>query len=166
MVSPPVAVGAVAVLVQCVTHTPALVQYLESGAHTAKCRAPDECVTCAFVKHLERVAAARRDSAIQPVSIVRRLPLIGRRLRLGRQEDAHEFMRLLLDSFHKSELRMMGLKESGPRSLVENTFVQHVFGGYFRNQLRYGATTQCADMQTLGGESCRCPRACGGPPVV
>ena len=75
-------------------------------------------------------------TAIRPSSIVRQLSLIGKRLRVGRQEDAHEFMRLLLDCFHRSELRILGLKESGPRALVDNTFVQHVFGGYFRNQLK------------------------------
>ncbi len=141
---------------QCITHTPALVQYLESGTHTRVCRNNDDCITCCFVRHLEKVAQAAKvpGSAIQPASIVRRLPLIGKRLRIGRQEDAHEFMRLLLDSFQKSELRILGLKESSPRHLVENTFVHHVFGGYFRNQLRCVRQLQCRWLHRAAPGTC------------
>ncbi len=42
--------------VQCLTHTPVLAQFLESGRHAAQCRNPGECITCVFRKHLERTA--------------------------------------------------------------------------------------------------------------
>jgi ubiquitin C-terminal hydrolase len=91
-----------------------------------------------------RVRVRSRD-AIAPNGIVRRLSLIGRKLRLGRQEDAHEFLRLLLDAFQKEELRLLGIKESGPRELVENTYVHHMFGGYFRNQLKCKVCGHCSN---------------------
>ena len=106
-------------------------------------------VWCGFVD----VCACSRDS-ISPSGIVHRLPVIGRRLRLGRQEDAHEFLRLLLDSFQKAELRILGVKESGPRAVVESTFVHQMFGGYFRNQLKWVPSSVCAQCV------CLCVRVC------
>jgi hypothetical protein len=99
------------------------------------------------------VCACSRGS-ISPSGIVHRLPVIGRRLRLGRQEDAHEFLRLLLDSFQKAELRILGVKESGPRAVVDSTFVHQMFGGYFRNQLKWVPSSVCAQCV------CLCVRVC------
>jgi ubiquitin carboxyl-terminal hydrolase 36/42 len=132
---------AAAAVLQCLSHTPALVQYLTRGLHSKRCNA-DGCVTCAFERHL--LAAERSGGApIRPSNVVNHLRSIGRRLRLGQQEDAHEFLRLLLDSFHKSELKIRGLKESDARALVEDTFVHHIFGGYFRNQIRSARCVCC-----------------------
>jgi ubiquitin carboxyl-terminal hydrolase 36/42 len=44
--------------------------------------------------------------AYEPVPIVRRLNVIGRQFRFGRQEDSHEFLRCLLDAAHLHELRV------------------------------------------------------------
>ncbi len=123
---------------QCLSHTPALVQYLESGSHTSSCRHHDECVVCSLVQHLQRAVAAGKTgtSSIAPQTIIQRLSLIGKRLRVGRSEDAHEFMGMFLQAMQRCELRTMGVKDDGPRQLVESTFVHNVFGGYFQSRLR------------------------------
>ena len=119
--------------VQCLTHTNVFVAYLQTGAHTRVCSR--NCTTCAFAK-LIKVSRASDTKALRPLMITDRLKEIGKRFRVGRQEDAHEFLRLLLDSFQKAELRLLGLKETDARQKVEATFVHNVFGGYFRNQLK------------------------------
>ncbi len=118
-------------------------------------------MTCTFTRHLKATLASQ-SRAIAPTLITEKLRQIGKRLRLGRQEDAHEFLRLLLDGFQRAELRLAGLKESSHRALVEATFVHNMFGGYFRNQLKY---VNCACAAGLSGShfswcACRCP-GCG-----
>ena len=68
----------------------------------------------------------------------------GYKFRLGRQEDAHEFLVHLLDAINDGELRAAGINQnvSGWRDrlpvprLDETTFVHRIFGGYFRSQIR------------------------------
>jgi ubiquitin C-terminal hydrolase len=68
----------------------------------------------------------------------------GYKFRLGRQEDAHEFLVHLLDAMNDGELRAAGINQtvSGWRDrlpvsrLDETTFVHRIFGGYFRSQVR------------------------------
>lgn len=92
-------------------------------------------MTCAFIQYVNAVRGSS-NRIVKPRIITDRLREIGKRLKIGRQEDAHEFLRLLLDSLQRAELRLAGLKESDPRVKVEATFVHNIFGGYFRNQLK------------------------------
>ena len=86
-----------------------------------------------------------------PKRVVGHLPNIGScgsrngyKFRLGRQEDAHEFLVHLLDAINDGELRAAGINQnvSGWRDrlpvsrLDETTFVHRIFGGYFRSQIR------------------------------
>jgi ubiquitin C-terminal hydrolase len=75
-------------------------------------------------------------SAVSPSSLVRNIRAIGRQFRPGRQEDAHEFLRQLVDGCVKSCLRRAGVKENAPNRLAETTAVNRIFGGYLRNQVR------------------------------
>jgi ubiquitin C-terminal hydrolase len=89
--------------------------------------------------------------AIAPKKIANALPTIGTcgsrngyKFRLGRQEDAHEFLVHLLDAMNDGELRAAGINQhvSGWRDrlpvtrLNETTFIHRIFGGYFRSQVR------------------------------
>ena len=89
--------------------------------------------------------------AIAPKKIANALPTIGTcgsrngyKFRLGRQEDAHEFLVHLLDAMNDGELRAAGINQhlSGWRDrlpvtrLNETTFIHRTFGGYFRSQVR------------------------------
>ena len=61
----------------------------------------DWCFLCEFENHVERTMQSSQ--VFSPTNILSRLPNIGGTLGYGRQEDAHEFMRLfflLTLSFH------------------------------------------------------------------
>ena len=60
----------------------------------------DGCVLCAFERHI-RIARNMTDP-IAPEQIVQCLPSISSTLTLGEQEDAHEFLRCMVDALQRS----------------------------------------------------------------
>lgn len=44
--------------------------------------------------------------AYSPIPILKRLRIVGKQFRLGRQEDSHEFLRCLLEAVDRHELRV------------------------------------------------------------
>lgn len=58
---------------------------------------------------------------------------IGKTLMYGRQEDAHEFIKLLLDHMEKSFLQYKRATKLDHRS-KETTPLNQIFGGYLRQQ--------------------------------
>jgi hypothetical protein len=89
---------------------------------------------------------SRGGGSFAPKSITARFRIVGKQFRLGRQEDGHEFLRCLLQRMVSNACRTAGVKEGGNadskgrlQRIDETTFVNRIFGGYFRNQLR------CAD---------------------
>ncbi|CAN0517500.1 unnamed protein product, partial [Laminaria digitata] len=73
--------------------------------------------------------------AISPKVVVQNLRMIGKQFRLGRQEDAHEFLRHLLDKMVDCCLKRRGVKSSAPNRLAETTPINRIFGGYLRSQV-------------------------------
>ena len=85
-------------VLQCLMHTPALIRFLQSGQH--RCSNSDAfCAVCSMAR-LVKECFPRRAPVIRPLSFVTNLRLIANDMRVGRQEDAHEFLRYLLDAMH------------------------------------------------------------------
>ncbi|KAJ2337977.1 hypothetical protein GGF43_006985, partial [Coemansia sp. RSA 2618] len=82
-------------VLQCLTYTPPLAEYMLAREHSDSCRAGDNCVLCKFEAHVGRALSKRESASISPKAIVGRLKLVAKHMRIGRQEDAHEFLRLL-----------------------------------------------------------------------
>jgi len=61
------------------------------------------------------------------------LPELSSDFRPGQQEDAHEFLRCLLDNLHKCTLDPMS-KGNGA-SFDEESIVKEIFGGQLRSQV-------------------------------
>ncbi|KAJ2784107.1 hypothetical protein H4R18_001329 [Coemansia javaensis] len=120
-------------VLQCLTYTAPLAEYMLAREHSAGCRAGDGCMLCRFEAHTVRALSRREGAAISPKAIVGRLRTVAKHMRVGRQEDAHEFLRLLVDAFQRSLLA--GIDPKIDRRVQETTLVGHVFGGYLQSQV-------------------------------
>jgi len=91
---------------------------------------------CLFEGHT-REALAGIKSVLHPKPLLKRLKeLGGRQMRLGRQEDAHEFLRHFLDACHRSALRPASIRNGEvPLPVQHTTMVHQLFGGYLRSQV-------------------------------
>ncbi|CAA20678.1 ubiquitin C-terminal hydrolase Ubp16 [Schizosaccharomyces pombe] len=121
-------------VLQLMTQTPPLVQYLLSGQHSLSCRM-NACVLCRMEQHVARAypnKGTKRASAFKPSGIQSMLKVISSHFRPYRQEDAHEFMRYLVDAWQKSCLQNHKNLDHPSR---ETSVVHRIFGGYLRQQI-------------------------------
>ena len=56
-----------------------------------------------------------------------------RSFRLGRQEDAHEYLVSLLDAMHEAILA--GIHPKPPREVAQTSLIYRIFGGTCRSQV-------------------------------
>ncbi|KAJ6924992.1 ubiquitin carboxyl-terminal hydrolase 18-like [Populus alba x Populus x berolinensis] len=121
------------VVLQCLTYTRPLVAYLLKKGHQTECRHNDWCFLCEFQSHVER--ASQSTLPFSPINILSRLPNIGGNLGYGRQEDAHEFMRLAIDTMQSVCLDEFGGEKAVEPASQETTIIQHIFGGRLQSQV-------------------------------
>jgi len=126
-------------VLQVLTHTLPLQNYLMSGEHTSSCKAVaagNFCALCLLAAHA-REAFENTKAAVHPKAMLKRLQeLGGRQMRLGRQEDAHEFLRQFLHSCDNASLKPAVAKNKEmPLYVQRTTLVQQLFGGYLRSQV-------------------------------
>ncbi len=69
-------------------------------------------------------------SSITPRNIIQNIRLISKNIRIGRQEDAHEFLLYILDAMEKSSKQYI---TSSTKNFVKNcnedNLIQKIFGG-------------------------------------
>uniref|UniRef100_A0A1B6D2S0 Ubiquitin carboxyl-terminal hydrolase n=1 Tax=Clastoptera arizonana TaxID=38151 RepID=A0A1B6D2S0_9HEMI len=124
---------------QALFHVPAFVNWLlDDKIHTTKCEILNginhtECIICAMKKTLN-YSHNNSGSVIKPVQIYQKLKLICKRLVHGHQEDAHEFLRYLIESMEKSYLNLIQAHNLDSYS-KETTPLNHIFGGYIRTEV-------------------------------
>ncbi|KDR20325.1 Ubiquitin carboxyl-terminal hydrolase 36 [Zootermopsis nevadensis] len=102
-----------------------------------------DCIICAMNKTF-KASQTKSGAVIKPFLIYKRLKYICKHLVHGQQEDAHEFMRYLLESMEGAYLtRYKGSKlDSYSR---ETTPINQIFGGYIRTEV---ACLQCGGIST------------------
>lgn len=123
-------------VLQVLTYTAPLVNYLASKVHSEKCRSVGFCMLCELQKHIVRSFSHHQGEAIKPLAIIQKLKFIAKHLRFGHQEDAHEFLRYVIDGMQRSCLAADGDTETLDRMSKQTTMVHQVFGGYYRSQVR------------------------------
>ncbi|XP_076619386.1 ubiquitin specific peptidase 36 isoform X2 [Colletes latitarsis] len=132
---------------QALFHIPALVNWLLSDTHhTSKCEQNDgggECLTCAVAKTLQ-FSHQKSGCAIKPFYIYNKLKLICRTMVPGQQEDAHEFLRYLLEGMEKAYLARYKASKLDSYS-KETTPINQIFGGYIRTEVK---CLQCRHVST------------------
>ncbi|KAI7867804.1 hypothetical protein BDF14DRAFT_1881423 [Spinellus fusiger] len=124
-------------VLQCLTYTPPLAQYMLAERHRAKCSIPSYCALCAMEVHVLRSFAsskgAGRASAFLPKYFTFNLKFLSKTMRLGQQEDANEFLMFLFAAFQKSSTYGLGKLEP---KVEESTLIHQIFGGRMQSQLR------------------------------
>lgn len=126
-------------VLQCLTYCPPLYNFLVklNGGHSNTCKINQFCMLCEMEKHIKRIKNSN-GTPIKPISIVQRLKYINKSFQFGRQEDAHEFLRYIIDHMWKACLMNLDINSKttklDPR-IKETTFINHIFGGYHRSQV-------------------------------
>ncbi|KAL9906295.1 ubiquitin specific peptidase 36 isoform 1-T1 [Glossina fuscipes fuscipes] len=121
---------------QALFHVPSMANWLMSDTtHMDRCDIADAgCIICAMAKTLH--ASQTSQSAIRPYYVYSKLKSICKHLVVGRQEDAHEFLRYLVEAMEKSYLlRFRNYKELDQFS-KETTPLNQILGGYLKSAVR------------------------------
>lgn len=150
-------------VLQCLTYTPALALYLCSGDHSRVCTMTGFCILCEMENHIRRCVGGagggsnssnnskkmvgdtshKRQGAIEPRTIINNIRLIAKHFRHGRQEDAHELARFIIEAMQRCALRssLNNGKSNETKmdfKVQETTVINKIFGGYFRSQVVCG----------------------------
>ncbi|XP_052178235.1 ubiquitin carboxyl-terminal hydrolase 25-like [Diospyros lotus] len=135
-------------VLQCLTFTPPLANFCLSFRHSSSCDLAEadkkrDCPFCILEKRIARSLSVdlAQDS---PRKMNSSLKTFAEHFRLGRQEDAHEFLRYVIDSCHNACLGLKKLKWrkggdtscSGGNEGFSSTVVKEIFGGAIQSQVK------------------------------
>lgn len=124
---------------QALFHVPAIANWLLSdSAHREKCNengGQGSCIICAMAKTLI-ASQENQHSAIKPHLVYTKLQMVCKHLVLGRQEDAHEFLRYLVEAMEKSYLSRSKNSKDLDQYSKETTPLNQILGGYLRSEVK------------------------------
>ncbi|CAL0326465.1 unnamed protein product [Lupinus luteus] len=121
-------------VLQCLTSTRPLVVYLFCRSHSKSCCARDWCLMCELEQHI--MTLRENGAPLSPSRILWHMRSINRHMGDGSQEDAHEFLRLLIASMQSICLEGLGGEKKVDPRLQETTFIQHTFGGRLQSKVK------------------------------
>ncbi|KAK6114748.1 hypothetical protein DH2020_007017 [Rehmannia glutinosa] len=121
-------------VLQCLTCTKPLIIYLLRQSHSRAGCAKDWCLMC----ELEQLVGMLRESGgpLSPTNILMYIRSLNSQIGDGSQEDAHEFLRLLVASMQSICLEGFGGEKCVDPRLQDTTFIQHMFGGCLRSKVK------------------------------
>uniref|UniRef100_A0A8C9UDC3 Ubiquitin carboxyl-terminal hydrolase 36 n=1 Tax=Serinus canaria TaxID=9135 RepID=A0A8C9UDC3_SERCA len=117
------------VILQCLTYTPPLANYLLSRQHSRFCSQQGFCMMCIMEDHVRKVLYSSA-TAIRPRAVIRDLKFIGE-FKPDIPGDAYEFLRCTLNAMHRACLS--GSSDSDVSS-QETTIIHQIFGGFLRSR--------------------------------
>ncbi|KAI3675080.1 hypothetical protein L1987_84664 [Smallanthus sonchifolius] len=136
-------------VLQCLTYTPPLADFCLRLQHSALCESlsqqnkKSDCPFCLLEKRIVRSLSV--DLAVEaPGKFIGGLKIFAEHFRLGRQEDAHEFLRYVIDACHTTSLRLKKLQQQkckfvgngGADSCTGGAVVKEIFGGALQSQVK------------------------------
>ncbi|CAA2960369.1 ubiquitin carboxyl-terminal hydrolase 25 [Olea europaea subsp. europaea] len=137
-------------VLQCLTYTPPLANFCLRFLHSSNCdvgaskEKKSECPFCILEKRIVRSLSI--EAALDtPLKINSCLRIFAEHFRVGKQEDAHEFLRYALDACHSTCLRLKKLQHQRRKDGVDNggncggsgnTVVKEIFGGAIQSQVK------------------------------
>ncbi|PIN12786.1 Ubiquitin-specific protease [Handroanthus impetiginosus] len=138
-------------VLQCLTYTPPLANFCLRFLHSSICdfgagkEKKGECPFCILEKRIARSLSSEAASDA-PLKINSCLRIYADHFRAGRQEDAHEFLRYVIDACHNTCLRLKklqqqqrgknGIANGGDISGTGETVVKEIFGGALQSQVK------------------------------
>ncbi|XP_057453733.1 ubiquitin C-terminal hydrolase 15 isoform X2 [Lotus japonicus] len=121
-------------VLQCLTSTKPLLIYLLYRSHSRACCAKDWCLMCELEQHI--MILRENGAPLSPSRILWHMRSINSHMGDGSQEDAHEFLRLLVASMQSICLEGLGGEKKVDPRLQETTFIQHTFSGRLQSKVK------------------------------
>ncbi|NXY24691.1 UBP42 hydrolase, partial [Atrichornis clamosus] len=118
------------VVLQCLTYTAPLANYLLSRQHSRFCCQPGFCMMCIMEAHV-RKALYSSASAIRPRAVIRDLRFIGE-FKPDVPGDAYEFLRCTVNAMQRACLN--GSSDLDIASQA-TTIIHQIFGGFLRSRV-------------------------------
>ncbi|XP_042025800.1 ubiquitin carboxyl-terminal hydrolase 25-like [Salvia splendens] len=138
-------------VLQCLTYTPPLANLCLRYLHSSVCdygtgkEKKGDCPFCILEKRISRSLSSEAVSDA-PVKINSCLRIYAEHFRTGRQEDAHEFLRYVIDACHNTCLRLKKLQQlqrgrngtanGGDIAGAGETVIKEIFGGALQSQVK------------------------------
>lgn len=123
-------------VLQCLTYCPPLVNYLLGDNEHSRQSCSNFCMACLLSCHIKR-CFENTGSSVRPFQIAQKLKAIARHFQFGRQEDAHEYLRHLIDSMCRTSVSSFESRQQTKLDSCskETTAFNQIFGGYLRSQV-------------------------------
>ncbi|KAL0912052.1 hypothetical protein M5K25_017995 [Dendrobium thyrsiflorum] len=142
-------------VLQCLTYTPPLAQFCLSSEHSSLCKRlfankNKDCPFCILERQIAR--SLKLDGHLDaPSKIQKCLNVFSEHFRWGRQEDAHEFLRYVIDACHNTCLKILKRRSTACNGSAINgnggkvkkdevsgtsTIMNQIFGGSLLSQLK------------------------------
>nr|POE49690.1 ubiquitin carboxyl-terminal hydrolase 15 [Quercus suber] len=121
-------------VLQCLTCTKPLITYLIHRSHSRACCVKGWCLMCELEQHV--VMLRESGGPLSLSRILMHIRSINFQIGDGSQEDAHEFLRLIIASMQSICLEGLGGENKVDPILQETTFIQHIFGGRLRSKVK------------------------------
>ncbi|NXQ27561.1 UBP42 hydrolase, partial [Alaudala cheleensis] len=118
-------------VLQCLTYTPPLANYLLSREHSQACHQQGFCMMCIMEAHVNKVLDSPV-SAILPLAVLKVFRCIGEHFQPGREEDAHDFFCCTVNAMQKACLSASNDLDLSSQS---TTIVYQIFGGFLRSRV-------------------------------
>ncbi|GMY33513.1 ubiquitin carboxyl-terminal hydrolase 25 [Fagus crenata] len=132
-------------VLQCLTYTPPLANFCLKNQHSSLCDSTSDtdrkrdCPFCILERRIARSLSV--DLTLDaPSKILSCLRIFADNFKSGRQEDAHEFLRYVIDACHNTCLRLKKLQQHRRSSSSSNSnatsVVKEIFGGALQSQVK------------------------------
>ncbi|KAL8476267.1 hypothetical protein ACS0TY_028802 [Phlomoides rotata] len=112
-------------VLQCLTFTRPITSYLLQRLHSETCWKRAPCFICKFERLIQK--GQETNSPVSPVGLLSQIQPI------GREEDAHEFLRNVVDKMQSTCLEEAGVSGSFAE---DSTLMGLTFGGYLRSKIK------------------------------
>ncbi|DBA95956.1 TPA: hypothetical protein ACH3X1_001476 [Trebouxia sp. C0004] len=124
-------------VLQCLTHTPPLAEALLASKQLGSNNNFD-LLRLTQQQVINSLQNKHKNQSVAPTAHAKSLRQVSKSFRLGRQEDAHEYLVALLDAMHESYISMCRPKPSP--ELSKTSMIYQIFAGRIRSQVK---CTEC-----------------------